>query len=746
MRMSLLDDDTISFQSEGRLLQELGERLVASPEVALVELIKNSYDADSAECKVSLTDTTLTIKDLGHGMNVHDFKNKWMKIASGAKEEEEYSPKYSRKLTGAKGIGRFAVRFLGKHLVLDTRAYDPVEKCFTRLKATFDWILFDSQKDLGDVKVPYQLYKLADGDQQSGTTLTITKLREVGQLITKDVRTEILKIVKPVSGLDRGHFTYKNDKSAIDPGFKVLLPSDSKDDNSGEANLAEDILNNYWAKLVVALEPANSVKDKNLTYKIFFAGETEPCFVHEQKYKTTIQSGLFADVRFFPRRGGIFSGKGFNGFKAWEWVYENCGISIVDHGFRIKPYGYKEDDWLMLAKDRDVNSRDWRSLIMQEHYPIPQEKKESPKHNPMLYLPGNHQMVGAVFVESGHTKSPTGNYDLIPSSDREGYLNNTAFRSMAAIVRTGIEMLALADKTNEEHKEKEAARRAFEAAREDIKDALGIIQSSTTLIAEDKFRLIAEYSRLADNIEEAEAYSQRARQSLETMSLLGVVAGFMTHENKRILFDLKKVINSLTALATKYPEVTDSILPLETSYNELHNQLEYSSMFIGAVQTNMTASFSAKAQIDHIIDRFGHHAQSRGIFVRNELEEDVYTPKIPIAIYSGVVLNLFTNALKAVIADASPSKERVICFRGWNQKNKHIIEVLDTGIGIPPSIRKRIWDPLFTTTSNLNNPFGSGMGLGLNLIRKLMVDIGGSISLIDAPPQFTTCFKVELPL
>jgi hypothetical protein len=49
-----LDKGSIPFQAEGRLLQELGLRLVAKPEVALVELIKNAYDADSVTCTVRL--------------------------------------------------------------------------------------------------------------------------------------------------------------------------------------------------------------------------------------------------------------------------------------------------------------------------------------------------------------------------------------------------------------------------------------------------------------------------------------------------------------------------------------------------------------------------------------------------------------------------------------------------------------------------------------------------------------------
>jgi len=57
----ILAKDSIPFQAEGRLLQELGLRLVASPEVALVELIKNSYDADSPTCCVRLADNEKTL-------------------------------------------------------------------------------------------------------------------------------------------------------------------------------------------------------------------------------------------------------------------------------------------------------------------------------------------------------------------------------------------------------------------------------------------------------------------------------------------------------------------------------------------------------------------------------------------------------------------------------------------------------------------------------------------------------------
>src|ERR1700685_2822988 len=102
MHETVLDKGTIPFQAEGRLLQELGERLVASPEVALIELIKNSYDADSPSCEVRLEedDTALIVADTGHGMTLEEFIGKWMRIATASKLQDRVSPRYRRRVTG----------------------------------------------------------------------------------------------------------------------------------------------------------------------------------------------------------------------------------------------------------------------------------------------------------------------------------------------------------------------------------------------------------------------------------------------------------------------------------------------------------------------------------------------------------------------------------------------------------------------------------------------------------------------
>ncbi len=79
------------------------------------------------------------------------------------------------------------------------------------------------------------------------------------------------------------------------------------------------------------------------------------------------------------------------------------------------------------------------------------------------------------------------------------------------------------------------------------------IKRSPTLSAPDKARITKAYSQLAERIEEVEEYNLKARQSLMTMSLLGVVAGFMTHETKSIGFEMEKAVRIISPSRRNIP-------------------------------------------------------------------------------------------------------------------------------------------------------------------------------------------------
>lgn len=747
MTENLIIRKEATFQSEARILEELGERLVASADVAIVELIKNAYDADAPECRLDLADKgkTLIIEDTGHGITEEEFLNKWMYIATGSKREEKFSRIYKRKLTGAKGIGRFSVRFLGSYLTLESIAYDNTRKIKTQLIADFDWQEINKSQDIRDVKIPYKLYSQPNS-AKTGTTLKITGLRytkegKEGSVFSKKIQTEILKIITPLSGFESGRFSREESTSEKDPGFKVNLAGLTDEDRKIDENLAKKILQNYRIRLKIDLFKSH------LNYKMYLQDKNKPIFEFEQECSSDIKKGLVADIRFFPKRKGVFSGKDFDGREAWRWIYGYAGVAVVDHGFRIKPYGFGDDDWLMIAQDKAINRRKWRSGIMTQNYKISKEIYNDPAQNPMLYLPRTHQLIGVVFIESGPVVKSGSSNDLIPTMDREGLLKNKAFKDLFEIVRAGIEMIALIDKREQDKMANKKAKEASEKARHDIKKSIEYIKKISTLTKTDKDRIITQYSHLAENIEELDDYDRRARQNLETMSLLGVVAGFMTHESGRILHNLKEVLKTLRKIPKKHKNIREYLSKIEINCEEFSNYIDYTSLFIKSVHDSRELTFKTLPQIDRIINIFGKAVKYRNVNIKviKDIDKNLKTPPVSIALYSGVILNLYVNAIKAILAGPSDPKNPKILLKAWNESNKHVIEVMDNGIGVPPTLEKRIWDPLFTTTSNLNNPLGTGMGLGLSIIKKTLKEIGGSINLSKPTKEFSTCFRVEFP-
>jgi signal transduction histidine kinase len=142
---------------------------------------------------------------------------------------------------------------------------------------------------------------------------------------------------------------------------------------------------------------------------------------------------------------------------------------------------------------------------------------------------------------------------------------------------------------------------------------------------------------------------------------------------------------------------------------------------------------------------FGKYAEDRNISVEITAETSLVAPLVPASLYNGIALNLYTNALKAVTAKASVDPGQ-IAFRAWNGHRWHYLQVSDNGVGIPAVLKDRVFDPLFTTTDSRRDPLGSGMGLGLALVRRASEAFGGRADLVAPPPNFATCVQVRLPL
>lgn len=137
---------SLSFSVDTHVFRELGELLVGRDSTALLELIKNCYDADATSVAVSAVDLAddargrILIRDNGCGMDEERFRNGFLRIASRFKEEgARRSDHYGRRYTGSKGIGRLAAHKLAKFMEVSSVRGKPGKSSRRAIDATIDW-------------------------------------------------------------------------------------------------------------------------------------------------------------------------------------------------------------------------------------------------------------------------------------------------------------------------------------------------------------------------------------------------------------------------------------------------------------------------------------------------------------------------------------------------------------------------------------------------------------------------------
>jgi len=741
---SVLAEGQATFAVEARLVRELGERLVKEPEIALLELIKNAYDADATVCDLkAFSGEELVVSDDGHGMTLDEFTNGWMRIGTSSKEKASESPTYGRPVSGEKGIGRFAVRYLGRHLELTSIANDPVHGFKTRLVALFDWPQFDRYEDLGKVKIPYKLYR-ADPEEQTGLTLKITRLRKAAKILDlRRVRTASIELVSPYASLlkeaEDDEVRKSGKSAATDPGFSLRVQGDVQ--QAEDADVASVVLKHSVLRVKIRL------RGDRLSVRLWRKGdkESKPHVNIADRHDTSI-GNLDADIRFYPRRKGTFTDLPLDGRRAEAWVRENSGVAVFDGRFRVFPYGRQGDDWLGLSADKARSERDPDSSLAKKHFPMTDAVRRDTAQNYMLRLPYPFQLVGAARVRATRSKQKSDDeVGLVPSADREGFVHNITFEELKDVVRGAIELIAYADRELQQALEEEERSLRLERLHTETRQIIAEIEGNAGLKREDKNRFIKRVEAIDRSASDEAEYTKRREQSLEVMSLLGVVAGFMTHEFGVAIDHLQKSHQVIEKLSKRQPELREDAQKIKGSIASLEEFVTYSEGYIRGASVIPDKQYPVGPRISQMTRVFGRYAEDRGITVESTVDASTTAPRVPVSLYNGLVLNLFTNALKAVTGRTGKGDRR-IAFRAWNEGVEHFLEVSDTGVGIPNAMRKRVFDPLFTTTDVNRDPLGSGMGLGLTLVKRGVEAFSGKVEVIDAPPGFVTCFQVRLPL
>ena len=137
------------------ILARLGEELTPSPDLGILELVKNAYDADARKCTIELINTdspggTIRICDNGDGMESDDIVNGWLVLGRSQKIAKKRT-RLNRIPAGNKGLGRLAALRMGSQVELTTRPQIADGVAYEQFILNIDWEQYERAELVDDV-------------------------------------------------------------------------------------------------------------------------------------------------------------------------------------------------------------------------------------------------------------------------------------------------------------------------------------------------------------------------------------------------------------------------------------------------------------------------------------------------------------------------------------------------------------------------------------------------------------------
>lgn len=702
----------MQFRVSSKLFKELGKNLVSKPSIALAELIKNSYDADATRVTVDFRHITekngiIIVQDNGEGITKSRLEKTWMTVATSDKEKVPFSKKLKRVKTGKKGIGRFACQALANTLILETIAIDD-DNVKRKIEGTFYWDQFESNREIVDVPIQFKTSKVPDY-VPTGTKITLYKL------VKKWTKEEIKQLHKEILGLI-SPFEIKDD-SSVNQGFDIHFKIPEFPEFSGK--LTFEISQYAWGELVGEVNKSGfsnyTLKTKQNVSEISLNKK----FVHLGKCYFKIY------IHFF--------GRGTTKAIRKEIEEGINGVRVYVDGFRVFSYGEPEDDWLDIQKD-----------IGRRLATTPSEFKHIKADRPLLRLPSNNHLIGGVFL------SRIDNLEIEQTINRDRLLENDAFNELKYLVRKGIEWATIKyaqffeerrRRRTDPKSSKESLQSSVRNLRKKINNLKPILESNIT---KEEF---AEIILDLDIIENKEKQIANTLSIMRLLASVGTTVLLFEHEINQLINNLNEISINLTSLIDfiepSKSEELKSIITLVRNWSESSEKLASMSGLIQKQRVRQVRRrISYKTVLDELNQTFSNYFKENGITFINELDEFLRSPPMYLIELYSIFLNLITNSIKAILSPKNKGDRKI---RVWHRtsNNKNLIYFEDSGIGIEPEYREKVFDA-FYSTSEPDIAMGKGTGLGLTIVREIIQENKGKINFIE-PKEQGALARIELP-
>lgn len=718
----------MNFDVSGRLAILIGRENVPNINSAVIELIKNSYDADATVCAV-IYDQSLKrvlILDNGTGMKENVIEKYWMNIGLSSKLLLAKTNK-KRVPTGSKGVGRFALDKIASLATMITK-----DKESKSLVWDVDWDLLNSDKMISEIDtllndtdesfeelirltyLPSEVQKLVEQNSFStGTLLVMENMREEWNTRKiRNIRRNLLELIP--SGVSSEFKLYFFEPENMGLEKAEIKPIES---NQFDYKLEFDVKSGVLTTEVIR----NEFIFKKEFEKVMLEGEFKPVdreyFSGVPKVSKTFLEDVFSKS-FEIESLGDFSGELYfyklsssrkdrekyylRDVKHKRYVDVFGGIKVYRDNFRVRPYGEsgsKAYDWLGL------NSR----------------KTASPagvSHKSGTWKVRAEQIYGVVNISKL-------NHGLNDMMSRDGFLNSDELVLFESIIEFALRDLeedrqyvfrkldSVYQRRNPSQKFEDDLKNKYKN-RKDItnKEVRNTIEQTSVLI-DDKNKKIEE---LEDEL-----------RILRTLATSGILSNSYSHEISSFNHQL---ITKLRLLSENYKrkQYDNPKLPqyVEQMSNILKNYSNWFKVTIKTLEKNKRTRkiLNVDEVINNTIDIWNELLQRKKIDINYEGQDALlYCYEYDIVV---ILNNLIANSIDAFKVERTLETNKKIRIKLEEREDGIHISYSDLGPGLSGEFLShpdRIFEPLSSSKKN-------GTGMGMWIIRNIVNDYDGDSILL----------------
>lgn len=689
-----------NFSISPRILSHLGEELIKNENIALLELVKNSYDACSVNCDVEFiidSDEKLKkiiITDTGFGMDRNIIENVWLTIGTDYKKKIIEPNKCGRIPLGEKGIGRLGVHKLGNKITVISKKENSTE-----LNMTIDWKLLSTVKEIEDFKVDIKEYEKNTTIKKSGTKIIIEELK------TEWNRTKIREVYRSLNTLNSPFSSNKE-------SFKVNVFSNKKkifDNLPSFKEIKENAMYHCYCKMegykIIEFKynfiPWKSLKKVDQGREIEFLDKNYTELIDaETKKRINLDALGIGPVEFelliFEKDANLLNYTNLEKTSLNEYLKENSGIKIYRDDIRVNDYGEKENDWLGLNLKR------------------------------LNRVGGNistNIIIGSVKLNRVKSRS------LIEKTNREGFIENLAYDGLINSVGYALSLFVKErniDKTLLVNLYKEY--KHIEPVLYELNNAIEVIKEKIE-DKETKDTILSYLNRV--NIE----YTQ-VKETLLKSANAGLNLSVALHEIEKLISSLKGSIKNNDI--SKALNISISLDKIVTGYSVMIKKSSIKKVSLSKI---------VQIALDNYSFRFSdHQIEVETIFKDKELKAYLSETEA-----TSILTNLLDNSIYWLSFARRENRKISILVTDEIQDYYSII-VSDNGPGF--NMPFDVATEVFVT----GKPHSIGSGLGLHIAKEMMSSMGGKLMFFEKEDIFFPknklleevtnaivglCFKIE---